>query len=121
MVPFGPGLRMMRVPQKNETVIDMGDMGLVHIQSQLQFIFQKGAAFLPDGPGVGLVAFDDEHEVIGIAAISHRRFPLPVLPDSDGSPSGDAEVPSPAVLAGLFAQVFVLQPLIKLIEHDVGQ
>src|SRR3546814_10628714 len=39
------------VPEEHEPVVDVGDMGLVHIQRQLQVAFQKGPAFLADGLG----------------------------------------------------------------------
>ena len=96
-------------------------MGLFHIQRQLQTVFQKGPAFLADFLGMHLRPLDDDNEVIGIATIGNRRFPLPVLSNRDGAALLNAEVPCPAILAGFPVQVFRLQPRIKLVEHDVGQ
>ena len=96
-------------------------MGLVHIQRQFQATFQKAPAFVTDGLGMCLVALDDDDKVVGVAAIGHSRFPLPALTNRNGATLLDAEVPRPAVLSGLVAQVFHLQPCIKLMEHDIGQ
>ena len=41
---------------------------------------QSGVSVPTSGP-----ASDDDHKVIGISAISHRRFPLPVLANRDGA------------------------------------
>ncbi|MBB4397172.1 hypothetical protein GGD62_006305 [Bradyrhizobium sp. ERR14] len=59
-------------------------------------------------------------KVVSVSAISNRRLPLPVLSNRDRAAKLDTEVPCPAVLASLVAQVFRLQPRIKLVEHDVG-
>ena len=109
------------VSQEDEPVIDVGDMGFVHIQRQFQAVFQKGPAFFADGFGMCLGAFDDDDKIIGITAVGDSRLPLPVLSNRDGAPLLDAEIPGPAVLAGFRAQVFRLQPRIELMEHDVGQ
>lgn len=37
------------MPQKDEAIIDVGDMGFLHIQRQLQLAFQKGPALLAGG------------------------------------------------------------------------
>src|SRR5450631_261310 len=109
------------MPQKDEAVIDVGDMGFLHIQRQLQLAFQKGTALLADGLGMGLRPFDDDDEVIGIAAIGYSRFPLAVLSNRDRTTLLNAEVPRPTILPRFLVQVFRLQPAIKLMEHDVGQ
>jgi len=45
------------VLQKDEAVIDVGDMGLFHVQRQLQLTFQKRPAFLePDSAWVATAA-----------------------------------------------------------------
>jgi len=36
------------VSEEHEPVVDVGDMGFVHIQRQLQVVLQKGPAFLAD-------------------------------------------------------------------------
>src|SRR6218665_1334449 len=120
-VPVRPSLSDDPMPQKDKPVIDVGDMGLFHIQRQLQAVFQKGPAFLADFFGMDLRPFDDDDEVIGIATIGNRRFPLPVLSNRYGASLLNAEVPCPAILTGFPIQVFRLQPCIKLMEHDVGQ
>lgn len=75
-VPVRPSLANDPMLQKDEPVIDVGDMGLFHIQRQLQAVFQKGPAFLADFLGMDLRAFDDDDEVIGIATIGNRRFSI---------------------------------------------
>jgi hypothetical protein len=60
--------------QKDEAAADVGDMGFLHIQRQLQLAFQKGTAILADRLSMGLRPFDDDDEVIGIATIGHSRF-----------------------------------------------
>ena len=67
------------MPKKDEAVIDVSDMGFLHIQRQLELAFQKGAAFLANGLGMGLRPFDNDDKVIGIATIGYGRFPLAVL------------------------------------------
>src|SRR5262245_39620153 len=108
------------MPQKDEAVIDVSDMGFVHIQRQLQLTFQKGPALLADGLGMGLRPFDDDDEVIGIATIGYGRFPLAVLSNRDRTTLLNAEVPRPTILPRFLVQVFRPQPAIKLMEHDVG-
>src|SRR6516162_8517629 len=46
--PVRPSLANDPVPQKDEAVIDVGDMGFLHIQHQFQLAFQKGATSLAD-------------------------------------------------------------------------
>src|SRR5215475_13502733 len=96
------------MPQKDEAVIDVGDMGFLHIQRQLQLAFQKDPALLADGLGMGLRPFDDDNEVIGIATIGYCRFPLAVLSTRDRTPLLDAEVPRPTILPRFLVQVFRL-------------
>ncbi len=65
------------VPQKNEPVIDVCNMALIHIQRQFQSPFQKVPAFFTDGFGLRLGALDGDNEVIGITAVPNgRRLPL---------------------------------------------
>jgi len=109
------------VPEENKPVIDVGDMGLVHIQRQFQAAFQKGPSFITDGLGMCFGALDDNDEVVGVTAVGDSRFPLPVLTNRNGATLLDAEVPCPAILSCLVTQVFRLQPRIKLMEHDIGQ
>lgn len=109
------------MPQEHETVVDVGDMGFVQIQRQLEVAFQKGPAFRADGLGMCLGACDDDDEVIGIAAIGDSGFPLAVLANRNGASLLDAEVPCSAILSCLLAQVSPLQPYIELMEHNVGQ
>src|SRR5260370_9422295 len=86
------------MPQKDEAIIDVGDMGFLHIQRQLQLAFQKGTALLADGLSMGLRPFDDDDEVIGIATIGYSRFPLAVLSNRDRPTLFNAEVPRPPTL-----------------------
>lgn len=109
------------VPQKDEAVIDVCDMSFLHVQRQLQLTFQKRPAFLTDFLCLSLGSFYDHDKVVGVSAIGNGRFPLPVLANRDGAALLNAEVPCPAILAGLVAQIFRLQPHIKLVEHDVDR
>lgn len=115
-----PSLANDPMPQKDKPIIDMGNMGLVHIQRQLQAAFQKGTAFFADFLSMGLCPFDDDNKIISIAAIGNGRFPLPVLTNRNGASLLYAKVPCPAILADFLIQVFRLQPCIKLMERDVG-
>src|SRR5215471_12175196 len=115
--PVRPSLANDPVPQKDEAVIDVGDMGFLHIQHQFQLAFQKGAAFLADFLCLSFGPFYDHDKVVSVSAVSNRRLPLPVLSNRNRAAQLDAEVPCPAVLAGLVAQVFRLQPRIELMEH----
>lgn len=108
------------MPQKDEAIIDVGDMGFLHIQRQFQLAFQKGTALLADGLGMGLRPFDDDDEVIGIATKGYSRFPITVLSNRDRTTLLNAEVPRPTILPHFLVQVFRLQPTIELMEHDVG-
>ena len=87
------------MPEEHEPVVDVRDMGLVHIQRQLQVAFQKGPAFLADGLGMCLGALDDDDEVVGVTAEGDSRFPLPVLANRDGASLLDTEVLGPAILS----------------------
>lgn len=70
---------------------------------------------------MGLCSFDDNDKVIGIATIGNSRFPMPVLTNSNGAASLNAEVPCLAILTGFPVQVYRLQLHIKLMKHDVGK
>jgi hypothetical protein len=116
-----PSLANDSVPQKDEAIVDVGDMGFVHIQRQLQFTFQKGTAFLTDLFCLSLGSFYDHDKVVSVSAVGDGRLPLPVLTNRNGTALLDAEVPCPSILTRLVAEVFRLKPRIKLMEHDVGQ
>ncbi len=116
-----PSLANDPVPEKDEPVVDVSDMGLFHIQRQLQAVLQKATTFLADFLSMSLRPFNDDDKIIGIATIGNGRFPLPVLANRNGASLLNAEVPRPAILAGFPVQVFRLQPRIELMEHDVGE
>ena len=69
--------------QKDEPVIDMGDMGLVQVQCEFQSVFQKFTALILDSFSFSLATLNDNNEVIGISTIgewghgssSKRRSP----------------------------------------------
>lgn len=107
--------------QKDKTVINMGDPGLVHVQPEFQTAFKYASALFSDGFRLRFGAFDNKHEVIGIPTVRHSGLPLPVFPDRCTSTSLDTVVPVPAVLSGFPAQVAFMQILIELIQHDVRQ
>ena len=85
-VPVRPSLANDTVPQKDKPVIDVGDMGLLHIQPQLQAAFQKGTAFLANLHSMGFRPLDNDDKIIGISTIRDSRFPLPVLTNRNGAP-----------------------------------
>ncbi|MMZ65724.1 hypothetical protein D1872_281490 [compost metagenome] len=99
----------------------MGDSGLVHVQPEFQAVFEHATTLLPDGFRLCFGAFDDEDKIIGIAAVRHRGFPLPVFPDCSTSASLDTVIPVPPIFSGFPAQVALMQVLIELIQHDVRQ
>ena len=99
----------------------MGDSALVHVQPEFQAVFKHTTTLFPDGFGLCFGTLDDKHEVIGIPAVRHSRFPLPVFSDSGTSASLDTVIPVPAILSGFPAQVAFMQILIELIEHDIRQ
>ena len=107
--------------KEDESVVDVGNMGLVHIERQLEFTFQERPAFFADGLRVSLRSLDNDDKVIGISAVSNGWFPLPILANRNGPTLLDAEVQCPAILSSFRAQVPRLQPLIKLMEQDVRQ
>lgn len=107
--------------QKDETVVYMGDPGLVHVQPELQTVFKHTSALLPDDFRLFFGAFDDKYKVIGIAAVRNSGFPLPVFSDRGTSTLLDTVIPVPVLLSGFPAQVAFMQILIELIQHDVRQ
>ena len=119
-MPRGPRLRMIRWP-KGESVVDIRDMGLGHIQRQPQGTLQECPAFLTNSLSMMFIPLDDDHKVIGIAAVGDGWFPLAILTNRNGPTVLDAAVPRPAILSGLLAQVVRVQVRIKLMEHDVGE
>lgn len=109
------------MPQKVKAFINMGDSGPVHVQPQFQAVFEHATTRLPDGFRLCFTAFDDEDEIIGIAAVCQRGFPLPVFPDRCTSTTLDTVIPVPAVFPGFSAQVAFMQVLPELVERDVRQ
>ena len=79
--------------QKNKTVIDMGDPGLIHVKPELQTAFEHVPALLPDAFRLRFGALGDEHKVVGIAAVRHSKLPLPLFFDCGTSTSLDATIP----------------------------
>jgi hypothetical protein len=69
-----PSLSNDAVPQKDEPIVDVGDMGFVHIQRQFQAAFQESAAFSADCFCMCLCPLDDDDKVIGIAARAMVEF-----------------------------------------------
>ena len=69
---LAPYKLVSREMQKDDTIVNVSDMGLVHIQRQLQAVFQKDPAFLADHLGMCLGALDDNDEVSS-AGGSHPR------------------------------------------------
>src|SRR5215510_11299691 len=97
--PVRPSLANDPVPQKDEAVIDVGDMGFLHIQHQFQLAFQKGATFLADFLCLSFGPFYDHDKVVSVSAVSNRRLPLPVLSNRNRAAQLDAEVPCPGLRA----------------------
>ncbi|GDW69778.1 hypothetical protein ExPUPEC121_04695 [Escherichia coli] len=97
----------------------MGDFSLIHVQPEFQTAFEHTPTLLPDGFRLCFGAFDDEDKIIGIAAVRHRGFPLPVFSDRRTSAPLDTVIPVPPIFSGFPAQVALMQVLIELIQHDV--
>jgi hypothetical protein len=109
------------VAQKDEAIIHVRDMGLLHVERELELIFQETPAGLAYRLCVSLGPFDNQDEIIGIAAVGSRWLPLPVFPHSNGPLFENPKVPRPSVLAHVLAQVVRFHPRIELMQHDVGQ
>src|SRR6516162_209104 len=81
--PVRPSLANDPVPQKDEAVIDVGDMGFLHIQHQFQLAFQKGATFLADFLCLSFGPFYDHDKVVSVSAVRtagfHCRFSRTVI------------------------------------------
>ena len=108
------------VSEKDEPIIDVSYVGLVDVEEQFEFIFQKPSTFLSDALCVCLVSLYNQDEIIGISAVCNRWQPLSVFRYGYGAFLVNSKIPSPAVLPCLLVQVFRLQPLIKFVQHDVG-
>ena len=94
-------------------------MGFIHIQRQLQDVFEKQLALVSNGFSLRLTILDDDHMVIRVSAIRYTWQPLSIFMRGNWSLALDIIVPVPTVLAGFIAQAFCYQPLIELIEHDI--
>lgn len=105
--------------QKGKPVVDMSNMGFLHVERQFKRAFQKQLTFFTNGLSMCLISLNDDYKIIGVSTVSHRRYPLPPFEQGNGPLALDTIIPIPAILSSLFVQVFRLQPLIKLIEHDV--
>jgi hypothetical protein len=80
------------MPKKDEPVVDMRNMGFIHIQRQPQIPFQECSTLLTDGLGMCLCPFDDDHKVISITTVGNSGLPLTILSNGNGPPFLDAEV-----------------------------
>ena len=110
------------VSEEDEPVVDVGDMGFLHIQRQLQAAFQKHPAFLADGLGMCLGPLDDDHEVIGIAAIGDSQ--VSIADSREPQWAGPCWMPkfhAQRSLRAFLLRYFASSHSIKLMEHDVGQ
>src|SRR5471032_200643 len=97
----------------------MRNMGLLHIQRELQFAFEESTARLAYCFGVLAITFDHDHKVIRIPTVGYSRFPLSVFSHSNGPLLENREVPCPPVLSHFLVQVVPFHPLIELMQHDV--
>ncbi len=105
--------------QEDKAVIDMSNLGLLHVQRKLEFAFQKVSALLSDHLRLLFGAFDDNNKVIGITTVCDARLPLSLLLQGRLATDHDTVVPVPAIFTCLFAKVALVQVLIELIKHDV--
>lgn len=108
------------VAEEDHAVVHVGDMGLLHIQRELERPFQKSSARFAYGLSMRAGSFHDHDEIIRIAAVGDAWFPLPVFSRSNRSLLENSEVPCPSVLTHLLAQVVRFHPSIEFMQHDVG-
>ena len=105
--------------KEDEAVIDMSNMGLLHIQSELQFAFQKVTTLIAYGLSLSFSPFDNDNKVISITTVGNSRLPLPLCIDGRFAPKLDTVIPGPTTFARFLAEVVFIQILVKLIEHDI--
>src|SRR5438128_7018267 len=106
--------------KEDEAVVHMRDMGLLHIQRELQLIFQERSAGFAYRLSMRLGSLDHRDEIIRVATVGYCRFPLAVLAHSNRSLFENSEVPRPSVFPHLLAQVIRFHPFIEFMQHDVG-
>lgn len=89
--------------EEDNAVIHVGDMGLFHIQREVERPFQKRPARFAYRLSMRTGSFHDHDEIIRIAAVGDAWFPLPVLSYSNRPLFENTEVPCPSVLTHLWA------------------
>src|ERR1700722_11959048 len=107
--------------QEYEAIVDMRNMGFLHVQRQFELTFKETSACFSHCFRVRPGSFYDHHKIISVTAVRYCRYPLSVLPHGNRSPIGDTEVPHPPVLAHFLAEVVRLHPSIEFVQHDVGK
>lgn len=106
--------------EEYEAVVHMRNMGLLHIQRVLQFIFEEPTARFAYGLSMLTSPLDHNHKVICIPTIGDCWFPLPVLSHSNRTLLENGEVPRPPILPCFLVQVVLFHPHIEFVQHDVG-
>src|ERR1017187_5517407 len=106
--------------EEHKAVVHMSDMGLLHIQCELQFVFKELSACLTYCFRVLSCSFDNDHKIIRVSAVGDCRFPLPLLSHSNRTLFENREVPRPPILPHLLVQEVLLHPSIEFMQHDVG-
>ena len=76
-----------RLPQEDKAVVDVSNMGLAHIERQLELILQKRSAFSTDGLRVGLRSLADDDKS------SRPGESHPPAPPAVSSPKGTLTQP----------------------------
>src|SRR5450631_1054096 len=89
--------------KKDEAVIHMRNMGLLHIQRELKLAFQERSAGLAYRLSMRFGSFDHRNKIIRVATVGYCRFPLSVLSHSNRPLFEDAEVPRPSILPHFLA------------------
>jgi hypothetical protein len=108
------------VTKEDKAVIHMRNMGLLHIQRELQFAFKEAAARVAYCFSVFASSLDHDHRVISLSTVGYSRFPLSVLSHSNRPLFENAEVPPPPILPYFLTQVVPFHPRIELMQHNIG-
>ena len=69
--------------ENDKAIVHMGDGCLVHVERQLQLVFQYFTALFVDLQCLRLRAFDDDDKVISVSKVGNGGFPLPLFPHSN--------------------------------------
>ena len=64
--------------EEYEAIVDMCNMGFLHVQRQFELTFKETSACFPHCFGVRPGSFYDHHKIISVTAVRYCRYPLSV-------------------------------------------